>query len=188
VRKLIAAVNITIDGVVDNTAGLPDEELHQHYIDLLYSADVMLYGRKTYELMQYWQTVLTHPTGIREQDDFAHAIDRIRKVVFSRHLKQTGWETATLATEPPEVLAVDLKQQSGRDILIGSPGLIIRFLQLHLIDELQLCVHPVIAGSGRLLFEDLKDRHLFRLIKTKALHSGAVILYYQSTGNDEGTR
>jgi len=186
-RKIIAAVNTTVEGVLDHTAGLPDEELHLHYTNLLNSAGLILYGRKTYELMQYWQTLLQHPSGIKEQDDFAKAIDRIPKIVFSRHLKQTHWDTAELASQPPENLVTDLKQEPGGDILIGSPGLIIRLLKLQVIDELQLCVHPVVAGKGRLLFEELKDRTVFKLLKTKQLTSGALILYYKPLSRNHGT-
>lgn len=57
-RKVIAATNITIDGVYDHTEGLSDVEIHEHYADLLDSADIILYGRRTYQLMQYWQTLL----------------------------------------------------------------------------------------------------------------------------------
>src|SRR6187549_477878 len=96
-RKLIAAINMTIDGVCDHTAGLPDEEIHQHYTDLLDSADLILYGRTTYQLMQYWQTLLQKPSGEKTADDFAIAIDKIPKIVFSHTLKKTGWSSATLA-------------------------------------------------------------------------------------------
>src|SRR5688572_31916890 len=91
-RKVIAAFNTTIDGNCDHTAGIADEELHQHYADLLDNAGVILYGRTTYQLMQYWQTLLKNPSGEKASDDFAKAIDKIPKIVFSRNLKNTDWE------------------------------------------------------------------------------------------------
>lgn len=84
-RKLIAAINMTIDGFCDHTSGIPDEEIHQHYADLLRSADVALYGRITYQLMEFWRTVLENPTGDKAMDDFAVAIDNTRKIVFPAH-------------------------------------------------------------------------------------------------------
>jgi dihydrofolate reductase len=54
-RKIVAAFNMTLDGFCDHTVGLPDEEIHQHYTELLSEADAILYGRITYELMKYWQ-------------------------------------------------------------------------------------------------------------------------------------
>ena len=178
-RKVIAAINMTIDGVCDHTAGLPDEEVHQHYTDLLDSADVILYGRITYQLMQYWQTQLTNPSGKKTADDFAIAIDKIQKIVFSHKLKNTDWESAKLATKPIEELVIELKQQSGKDILVGSRSLIIQLMNLNMIDEFQLCVYPVVAGSGLMLFENITYRTVFKLTKTKTFSGGAVILYYE---------
>lgn len=177
-RKVIAAINTTIDGISDHTAGLPNEEIHQHYTDLLNSAGVILYGRTTYQLMQYWQTVLHHPSGEKTTDDFARAIDRIQKIVFARNLRHTGWESAIPATKPLEELVRELKQQPGNDILIGSRSLIIQLMNLNLIDEFQLCIHPVIAGNGLPLFENVHDRTIFKLRKTKIFVNGAITLYY----------
>lgn len=178
-RKVIAAFNTTIDGNCDHTAGIADEELHQHYADLLDNAGAILYGRTTYQLMQYWQTLLKNPSGEKGLDDFAKAIDNIPKIVFSHTLKSTGWETADMATDPIEVVIKNLKQQSGKDIFVGSRSLIIQLLNLNLIDELQLCVQPVIAGKGLSLFENVNERTIFKLKKTKNFMNGAIILYYE---------
>lgn len=180
-RKVIAAFNTTIDGNCDHTAGIADEELHQHYSYLLDNAGVILYGRTTYQLMQYWQTLIKNPTGEKASDDFAKAIDKIPKIVFSSNLKNTDWETAEIATNPIEVVIKKLKQQSGKDIFIGSRSLIVQLINLNLIDELQLCIQPVIAGKGLSLFENLNDRVIFKLKKTKNFNNGAIILYYEPT-------
>ena len=76
----------------------------------------------------------------------------------------------------------ELKQQSGKDILVGSPSLIIQLLNLNLVDQLQLCVHPVVAGNGLPLFKNISQRTIFNLVKTKTLAGGAVILYYEPRG------
>ena len=178
-RKLIAAINMTIDGIFDHTAGLPDEEIHNYYTDLLDNADVILYGRTTYQLMQFWQTLLKNPSDEKSMNDFAIAIDKIPKIVFSHTLKDTGWDSAKLANKPIEEMVKELKQQSGRDILVGSRSLIIQLMKLDLIDEYQFCVHPVVAGKGLLLFENINDRTIFKLIKTKTFNGGAVMLYYE---------
>ncbi|MCS6917426.1 MAG: dihydrofolate reductase family protein [Chitinophagales bacterium] len=180
-RKVIAATNITIDGVYDHTEGLPDGEIHQHYADLLDNAGVILYGRKTYELMQYWQTVLTNPSGDKTANKFAIAIDRIPKIVFSHTLKDTGWDSAKLATKSLDDLVRDLKQQSGKDIFVGSRSLIMQLMNLYLIDEYQLCIHPVVAGKGSPLFDNVNDRTILKLTRTKTFSNGAIILYYEPT-------
>ena len=180
-RKVIAAINMTLDGICDHTAGIPDQDLHQHYTKLLDESGVILYGRITYQLMQFWQSILKNPSGEKAMDDFALAIDKIPKMVFSETLKNTAWDSAHLATETIENEVLELKQQSGRDILIGSRSLIIQLLNQNLIDEFQLCIHPMIEGKGLKLFDKINERTIFRLVKTKTFASGAIVLYYQPT-------
>lgn len=178
-RKIIAAINMTLDGVFDHTAGIPDEEIHQHYTELLREGDAILYGRITYQLMQYWQTLVKNPSGEKSMDDFAMAIDKISKIVFSRSLKNTDWDSAKLSNQTIEEEVLELKQQSGGAILVGSRSLIIQLMKLNLIDEYQFCVYPVIAGTGLPLFENINERTILKLIKTKTFGGGAVILYYE---------
>ena len=178
-RKVIAAINMTLDGYCDHTAIIPDEEIHQHYTDLLSRGDTLLYGRITYQLMEFWRTLVENPSGEKSMDDFAVVIDKIPKIVFSRTLKNVEWESAKLANRDLEEEVLALKQQSGKDILVGSRSLIIQLMNLNLIDEFQLCIHPVIAGNGLPLFENINDRIIFKLIKTKTFSGGAVTLYYE---------
>jgi len=180
-RKVIGAINMTLDGICDHTAGIPDEDLHQHYAGLLDNTGGLLYGRTTYLLMQFWQTLLKNPSGKKSMDDFALAIDKIPKIVFSQTLKNTEWDSAKLATKEIEKEVLELKQQSGKDILIGSRSLIIQLINLNLIDEFQICIHPMIEGKGLPLFDKIKDRTIFRLLKTKIFNSGTIVLYYEPT-------
>jgi dihydrofolate reductase len=180
-RKLIAAINMTLDGFCDHTAVDPDDEIHRHYADLLRNAGTLLYGRVTYQLIEYWRTLAENPSGEKAMDDFAIVMDSTPKIVFSHTLKEVDWKSARLATRSPEEEVLDLKQQTGKDILVGSPGLIVALAQRNLIDEYQLCVHPVVAGKGLPLFKNLTNRLAFKLITTKAYSGGAVILYYEPT-------
>lgn len=178
-RKVVAAINMTLDGVCDHTAVTPDQEIHQHYADLLKSADAALYGRITYQLMEYWRTVVENPTGDKSTDEFAVVMDTIPKIVFSRTLKSVDWKSARLATRTLEEEVSELKQQPGKDVLVGCRSLIISLMQSNLIDEYQLCVHPVVAGSGLPLFENMHNRAVLKLVNTKVFGSGAVTLYYK---------
>jgi len=187
-RTLIAAINMTLDGFCDHTAGIPDDEVHQHYTDLLSNADTILYGRITYQLMEYWRTLLENPSDEKSMNDFAIAIDKISKIVFSHTLKNVEWKSAKLATRDIEEEVLELKQQSGKDILVGSRSLIIQLMKLNLIDEYQLCIHPVIAGTGLPLFENIKDRTVLKLIKTKTFGGGAITLYYEPTNEKTTNR
>jgi dihydrofolate reductase len=186
-RKLVAAINMTIDGFCDHTAGIPDAEIHQHYTDLLRNSGAVLYGRITYKLMEdYWPTVVKNPTGRKSTDEFAVAIQDIQKIVFSNTLKNAdpiaiGWENTRLARRSIKEEALELKQQPGKDILAGSPSLIVALTQLNLIDEYQLCIHPVIAGSGLPLFKNISERIVLKLVNTKTFSGGAITLYYEPT-------
>ena len=101
------------------------------------------------------------------------------KIVFSNTLKDTGWDSAELAKRPLDEEVLSLKQQPGKDILVGSRSLIIQLLNSHLIDELQICIHPIIEGKGLLLFDQIKDRIVLKLKDTKFLRSGATVFYYE---------
>jgi len=180
-KKVIAAINMTIDGFCDHTAGIPDEEIHQHYADLLNNADCLLYGRITYQLMEYWKSIAKNPTGDKSSDEFAVAIDKVPKIVFSHTLKSVEWHSAKLATKDIKKEVLELKQQAGKDIFVCSPSLIVALTKLNLIDEYQLCVHPVIVGSGLPLFKNINDKTILKLIKTKTFGGGAIILYYEPT-------
>lgn len=178
-RKLIAAINMSMDGFCDHTSLDANEEIHRHYEALLASADAALYGRITYQLMEFWPALLKTPSGDKAMDDFAVAMDNIPKVVFSRTLKDLEWPSARLAKRgiAEEVLA--LKQQPGRDILVCSRSLIVECLNLKLVDEFQLLVQPILVGKGLALFENINDRRSFKLLKTKTFACGSVIFYYE---------
>lgn len=183
-RKLIAAINMTLDGFCDHTAGIADDELHQHYDELIRSAGAILYGRITYQLMEFWPTVVKNPTGNKALDEFAVTIDNIPKIVFSHTLKKVEWKSARLAKQGIKEEVLELKQQKGKDILVGSPSLIVSCMKLNLIDEYQLCIHPVIIGKGLPLFKNINDKTILKLLRTKTLGSGAVVHYYEPAKNN----
>ncbi len=183
-RKVIAAINMTLDGYCDHTAITPDEEIHRHYQELLYDGDAILYGRTTYQLMGFWRTLIENPSEEKSMNDFALAMDSIRKIVFSNTLKNVEWNSAKLAHQTLEETVLELKQQSGKDFFIGSRSLIMQLMKLNLIDELQLMIHPVIAGGGLPLFEQIDDRINLKHVSTKTFSGGAVILYYSRQQND----
>ena len=180
-RKLIAAINMTLDGFCDHTAMIADDEIHQHYNELLSNSGVLLYGRITYQLMEsYWPNVVKNPTGNKPTDEFAVLIDNIPKIVFSRTLKNVDWKNTTLKKEVIKEEVLELKQQTGKNILVGSPSLIVALTKLDLVDEYQLGVQPIVLGSGLPLFKNVTDRINLKLLKTKTFGCGAIILYYEA--------
>jgi dihydrofolate reductase len=182
-RKVIAAINMTLDGFCDHSSMIADDEIHQHYSELLRSAGIILYGRITYQLMEYWPTVVKNPTGHKAIDEFAVIMNNIPKIVFSHTLKNVEWKTARLANRDIKEEVLELRQSGNggsKDILVGSRSLIVTLLNLNLIDEFQLCVQPIIAGKGLSLLENINDRIDLKLLKTKTFtSSGSIVLYYE---------
>src|SRR6476661_10878168 len=169
-RKLIAAINMTLDGYCDHTAMIADDEIHEHYNELLRHTGTLLYGRITYQLMEsYWPSVVKNPTGNKPMDEFAVLIDDISKIVFSRTLKNVDWKNTELKKEVIKEEVLELKQQAGKNILVGSPSLIVALTQLDLIDEYQLGVQPIVLGSDLPLFKNVRDRINLKLLKQKHL-------------------
>jgi dihydrofolate reductase len=180
-RKLIAAMNMTLDGFCDHTAMIADEEIHEHYNDLLRNSGTLIYGRITYQLMEsYWPTVVKSPTGNKPMDDFAVLIDDIPKIVYSRTLKNVVWKNSTLKKEIIKEEILELKQQAGKPIVVGSPSLIVALAQLGVVDEYQLAIQPTVLGSGLQLFKNIRERIDLKLLKTKTFGCGVVAHYYEA--------
>ena len=182
-RKLIAAMNMTLDGFCDHTAMTADDEIHEHYNDLLRNTGTLIYGRITYQLMEsYWPTVVKNPTGNKPMDDFAVLIDNIEKIVYSRTLPHVDWKNTILKKEiiKDEIIALKQSPNGGsKNIVVGSPSLIVALAQLGVVDEYQLGVQPTVLGSGLQLFKNIRDKIDLKLLKTKTFGCGAVFLYYE---------
>lgn len=106
---------------------------------------------------------------------------------FFTYAKNTEWDSAKLSNKTLEEEVLEFKQSpqaEGKNVYIGSRSLILQLMKLNLIDEYQLCVYPVIAGSGLPLFENLHDRTIFKLNRTKIFSGGAVTLYYTPKMNN----
>ena len=179
-RKLIAGINMTLDGYCDHTATVVDDEIHQHYNELLKNGGTLMFGRITYQLMEsFWPSVVKKPTGNQPIDEFAVLIETIPKIVFSRTLKEVKWKNTELKKEVIKEEILYLKSQPGKNILAGSRSLILTLMQLDLIDEYQLCVQPIILGSGLPLFKNITDRVDLKLSGSKTFGCGAITLYYE---------
>ena len=184
-RKLIGSINMTLDGFCDHTAMTADEEIHEHFNEMLRNAGTLLYGRTTYQMMEsYWPSLVKNPSGNKPMDEFAVLIDNIQKIVFSHKLKHVDWKNTILKKEIIKEEISELKQSGNggsKNILAGSPSLIVALTKLDLIDEYHLVVHPVVSGSGLPLFKNITDRIKLKLLKTKTFGCGAVALYYLRT-------
>ena len=182
-RKLIFAINISLDGCCDHTKFFPDEEIMAYFTQLVQDVGTFVYGRKTYELMvPYWPDIAKNKSGAsKEANDFAQAfvaVDNI--VVFSRSLdKAEGKNTRIVRTDLRDEI-LKLKQEEGKAILLGGVDIPSQLLGLGLIDEYHIVIHPLIAGEGRRLFDgvSLPEKLKLKLVDTKIFRSGHVALRY----------
>jgi len=176
------AMNISIDGCYGHTSFFPDVDLMVYFNQLMQDTGVIVYGRKTYELMiPYWPEVLQTRNDHRPEDiAFAEAMVPIPKIVISRTLKTVS-ENCTLSSDLPEELLRKLKQQSGKKIALSSTTLLAPMLELGLIDELHLIVHPALVGGEKRLFDDFHspEKHNFKLVSSQTFRSGVIALHYQ---------
>ena len=181
-RNLIYAINLTIDGCFDHTKGTPSEDLYVFYIDLLRSADMLLYGRITYQLMvPYWPDVAKNPSGSKGENDFARAFVSVKKAVVSRTLESAEEEDTQIIRTNLKEEILKLKNQPGKNILLGGIDLPSQLIGLGLVDEFYFVVHPVLAGDGRRLLEgiNLPEKLILKLVDSKTLESGCVALHYR---------
>jgi dihydrofolate reductase len=179
-RKVIYGINLTADGCCDHTKGNASAEIHQYFTDLMHDVDLLVYGRKTYELMvPYWPEVAKNLSGSKTENEFARTFDAIDKVVFSRSLENAGGNTRIIRENLADEL-LKLKQQPGKNISIGGVDLPSQLIALGLVDEFYFVIHPVLAGEGRRLMEDtsLSEKFNIKLIDAKVLKSGFVALHY----------
>lgn len=176
-------MNMSLDGFCDHTLGIVDDETHQHYNDLLKESGDLLYGRTTYQLMEdYWPLLVENPGEDKVSNEFAVLIDDISKVVFSHTLESVSWKNSRIANGSLADEISVLRKESGAPIFIGSPGLIAQALEQNMVDELQIMIHPVIAGKGLVLFKKISDQIHLKLLKTKTFTSGVILLHYQRMG------
>ena len=180
-RNVIVGINITLDGCCDHTKVIADEELHEYFTQLMRDGDLLVYGRKTYQLMvPFWPDVAKNHSITKAENEFADAFDSISKVVFSRSLDSSeGKNTRIVRTNLHDEM-LKLKQEQGRNILLGGVDIPSQLIELGLVDEYRFVVQPIVAGEGRRLLEgvSLQERFQLKLVESKIFKSGCVALRY----------
>ena len=178
-RKVIFAINITIDGYCGHETGIADDELHEYFTGLLRDSGVEILGRNTYHLMYpYWHDVAVNQSETKTINEFARTFDAMPKLVFSTTLKRVEWNNTTLLHSNLREEIMKLKEQPGKNISIGSLNIASQVAEWDLIDEYHFVVHPVIAGKGPRLFESDKN-FVLNLVRSKTFQSGVVALHYK---------
>ena len=182
-RNLVFAINTTLDCCCDHTKFGPDEETFEYFTHLTRDADTFVYGRKTYQLMvPYWPDVAKSPSGQTKADyEFALAFDAIKKIiVFSQSLDSPEGEKTRIVRTSLHDEILKWKQEQGKSILTGGVTIPSQLVELGLIDEYHLVVHPIVLGEGRRLFEGirLQEKLQLKLVESKVFKAGSVALRY----------
>lgn len=193
-RKLILSMMVSLDNRTARADGdlgwfRTDGDFELDMLELLHNVDGILLGRVSYELLAaYWPTAGTAnaeeaPGGFTSRERevaFAERMNTLPKIVYSRTMDHPTWGPAKVMRE---VLADDvekMKRDANKDlVLFAGATLASAFINLDLIDEYRLMVHPVLLGRGLPLFEDVAKEHPLRLMRAKTLSSGVVLLHYE---------
>lgn len=179
-RKVVYGINLTADGCCEHTKVNNIEGIHEYFTSLFAEVDLIVYGRKTYELMvPYWPDVAKNQSDTPVANEFAKAFDAIDKVVFSKTLNSVPSNTKLIRGNL-EAEVLKLKQQPGKNISIGGVNLPSQLVALGLVDEFYFVVHPTFAGEGKRLFDGIgfKEQPQLKLVSTEQLKSGAIALHY----------
>src|SRR5262249_29560025 len=144
----------TLDGCCDHTKMIADEEIHEYFTHLMRDVDLLVFGRKTYQLMvPYWPDIAKNHSQTKAENEFADAFDSKKLVVFSQSLDRAeGKNTRIVRTRPRDEI-LKLKQEPGKNILLGGVAIPSQLIELGLVDEYRFVVQPIIAGEGRRLLE-----------------------------------
>lgn len=170
-RPLRYSINVTLDGCCDHAspAFLVDGETHDHAAASIRRADAVIFGRTTYELMEYWRE--PDPDRPADLEPFAEAIGAVKKYLVSSTRTPDGWNTELLPGDPVEAVR-ELKQQPGEGLYVGGVTLPLALADAGLIDEYELVVHPAFAGAGPTLFAGLTHPIALELVGVTEFASG----------------
>lgn len=171
-RPLRYSINVMLDGCVDHRAGVPSEELHEHAAATIARADALIFGRTTYQLMEYWRdpAVASEP--------FAKVMNEARKYVVSSTLDHVDWNTEIVRPDELEAAVRRLKAEPGEGLYCGGVQLPLALANLGLIDEYEFVVHPRLAGHGPTLFAGLTAPLDLELVGRREFDGGVVASTY----------
>lgn len=185
-RKLVLFMHVSLDLFAAGPNGEMDwihvdEELFDYAGRRTREADIALYGRVTYEMMEaYWPSAGSQPEASKHDIEHSAWYNSVDKVVLSRTLRGIAPPKTTIISDHvPEAIG-NLKNAEGKDILIfGSPTAAHALMKENLIDDYWLFVNPVLLGQGIPLFKDIRDRQTLRLVDNIVFDSGVVCLHYE---------
>jgi dihydrofolate reductase len=183
-RKLIYGINMSLDGCCDHTkfGGGSGDDIHDYFRQLLEDVDLIIYGRKTYELMvPFWPEVAQTQSMDEAANAFARVFAGLKRVVVSQTINSVDDDQTTVIRDNLKEEVLQLKQQSGKAISTGGVELPVQLIKWGLIDEFHIVIHPLIVGQGRRLFAEMRlpENLGLKLVASQTLSSGCVALRYE---------
>lgn len=177
---LTFGLNVMLDGCIDHTQGIADEEQHDYWTQRMDESGAMLFGRNTYELMEAaWPAVARDEKASRAMREWAQKLEAKTKYVVSGSRSDFPWQnTIKVEGDLREAIAA-LKAKTERGVLVGAPKLATALEEMGLIDEYRIVVHPVLSGRGPTLFQGLSSRRELELLSTQRFASGAQALHFR---------
>ena len=143
--------------------------------------DLLVFGRKTYELMvPFWPEVAKSQSMSKAENEFARTFVSLQKIVFSRSMGSAEDKTTRIIRTNLHDEMLKLKQEPGKNILVGGVSIPSQLIELGLVDEYLFVVGPILAGEGRRLMEgvSLPEKLQLKLVESKPFKSGCVALRY----------
>jgi dihydrofolate reductase len=179
-KKVIFQMSVSLDGYFEGNRHeidwhVVDDEFNAYAVEKLKATDVLIMGRRTYELMAgYWPTATDNDPVVKER------LNGTPKLVFSRTLKSVEWQNSRLATGSIAEEVERLKQIPGDGLLwVGGSELASSFLEQGLLDELNFIMTPILLGGGNNVFDGIKKRYSLRLLSTRTFKSGSIVMTYE---------
>lgn len=180
-------MHVTLDGFVAGPNGemdwiILDDEMFKSVGKLTDKADIALYGRKTYEMMDaYWPTAANNPAATEHDLEHSEWYSRVLKVVLSKTITKSGLNNVNIIKDDVIENIIKLKQGKGKNILIfGSASVVHTLFNNNLIDDIWLFVNPVVIGTGIPLFKSTTETIKLKLRSSKKFSCGVVSVHYST--------
>lgn len=178
-RKIIYTKSVSLDGYIEDQKGAidwttPSEELHRHFNDRELEVDTHLYGRKVYEIMQYWEDP---DQDLDYMKEYALLWQKQKKIVFSTTMDQveSGYELRN-SVNPDEIR--QWKKLTGKNMIVGGASLASSFMEHGLVDEIHLYIPPVLLGGGKPMFQ-LNQKLALEFMESQIFPGDVMMLKYQ---------
>ena len=190
--RIVLMLSVSLDGYIEGPGRdigwhQVDDEVHDHFNEVLGAMGAFLDGRVTYELMaEFWPTADADPAAPRAMAEFARIWRDMPKIVYSRTLDRADWNATIVRSVVPDEVA-EFKTRFRGDLALGGANLASTFLQADLVDEFRIYVHPVLIGDGTPLFPRAQTRRPLRLVETRTFGNGVLLLRHERLRNADGT-